>query len=56
MNTKKIVKAEIAVSGVEETKVDREYRRPEVHDLGKLEQVQGNIVGIFGDDRGLIRF
>jgi hypothetical protein len=35
-------KAEAAVAG-------RAYRRPEVHDLGKLELVQGNVVLLFRD-------
>jgi hypothetical protein len=43
MNSKKIVRAEAAVnSSIEKVEqAQRQYRRPQVHDLGSLEQVQG---------------
>jgi hypothetical protein len=51
MSVKSSVKAETASKViVEEAKVGPGYRRPEVHDLGKLELVRGAI-GIVDDNR-----
>jgi hypothetical protein len=51
MTSEKSVKAETAaVANVENTvTAGLEYRRPEVHDLGKLELVQGNAVLLYRD-------
>jgi hypothetical protein len=38
-----------ASGNVEKTKAAGQYRRPEVHDLGKLDQVQGGHGGKYYD-------
>ena len=45
MSTEKSVKGEIRIGAKVEKAVttDREYHRPEVHDLGKLDLLEGGI-------------
>jgi hypothetical protein len=40
------VKAQTAVAAETTNAANRGYHQPEVHDLGKLEQVQGGFIGV----------
>ncbi len=51
MSMNEIVKGEMRIDTNVE-KVGREYRSPEIHDLGKLEKVQGGNPGNIYDGRG----